>query len=578
MAWSRRTATFSHVIQRIASRSSLRWTALAGVCFIAVYFLTLTAFTGDAQVYVHDILAARASGNLSGLFEFGHVLWRPLGYVIFRALQWADPGADPRILANIALLIPSFAGGLICALLFFQVAMIVSASRWVAFVTSLALICTNSFLNYADSGSAYVAALALFTFSVWLLMREPVPASMFRIAAAGCALAGSILLWFPFITVAPGVLVIVLLWGHGEFPELRPRMIRGIQLTAITAALTLAVYCVAFRLNGHTSLSEVGPWIRDSAHGWHQTANAVRFVFGLPRSFLDLGNDGILFKRYLWHDPYARVSTSELIRGSLLKLAAFYAVLAYVTWRLAADRNGRLVLAIVAAALLPLLFFAIVLFEPGSPERYLPLFPFVAMAIAYTLSRPGLRAAQVVLAALLIIAASGLVWTRSVWEQGRHDNLLAGQIRGLKPLVNDHSIVWVMMPIDPVITYASVRPLNAANLDTPLQIHYLVETGMANARQWQRKFAHLSLRAWEQSGTVLVSNQVFAARPERPWNWTEGDVPGVRWIDFPAFFSRLQRGRATSNGEGFSEIAGTEENRRVLDEIAAGGAPVAGRR
>jgi len=388
------------------SKYSLRWTALVGASFLAIYWLTLTAFVGDTQVYVHNILGAYAAANLSPLFEFGHVLLRPLGYVFFRALQWADPAADARVLVNLALMIPNFIAGLVCALLFFRIAMIVSGSGWVAYITSLALICTNSFLNYDESGSSYVAALALFTISVWLLIREPGPSGMFQVALAGCALAGSILLWFPFVTVAPGVLAVALFWRSGAVlpgrDEFRPRVIRGVQLTLITGAVTLAAYYLAFGAGGHATLSEVGPWIRDSAHGWHQTANAVRFVFGFPRGFVDLGNDGILFKRYLWHDPYAHVSMSELIRASLLKIALFYSVLGYMIFRLAESRSGRLILIIVAAAFLPLLFFAVVLFEPGSPERYLPLFPFVAMAIAFVLSRPGMRGAQLVFGASLL--------------------------------------------------------------------------------------------------------------------------------------------------------------------------------
>jgi hypothetical protein len=550
----------------------LRWTAVTALSFLAVYWLTLTEFVGDTQVYVHDILTAHATGKLSPLFEFGHVLWRPLGYVLFRALRWADPSADPRVLVNLALLIPNFIAGLVCAILFFRIAIIVSGSRWFAYVTSLALVCANSFLNYTDSGSSYVAGLALFTASVWLLIREPASPGMLSVAAAACALAGSILLWFPFVTVAPGVLAVVLFWGSGGRNEVLRRMRRGVQLTVITGAVTLACYWLAFRAGGHSSLSELGPWIRDSAHGWHQTANAVRFVFGFPRGFVDLGNDGILFKRYLWHDPYAHVSMSELIRASLLKMSLFYLALAYIIFRLAEERSGRLILIIVAAALLPLLFFAVVLFEPGSPERYLPLFPFAAMAIAFVLSRPGKRAAQVAFGAFLIVSASAMVWSHSVWQQGRRDRQIVEQLQALKVVAKDKSVVWVVLPVDPMMEYAIIRPLDPVNLNRSAQFEYLVESGMEYAGRWREKFSKLTLQAWEQGGTVFVSNQVFASRPERDWNWTEGDIPGVRWTDFPAFFSRLQSEGASSGADGFTEIARTDENRRVMEEISAASA------
>jgi len=129
----------------------------------------------------------------------------------------------------------------------------------------------------------------------------------------------------------------------------------------------------------------------------------------------------------------------------------------------------------------------------------------------------------------------------------------------------------VLLPSDPLLGYASGRPLDPVNLSRSAQLQYLVETGTEYAGGWRQKFSKLSLRAWDQGGAVLVTNHVLAPRPERDWNWTEGDIPEVRWADFPAFFSRLELSR-TPDRDGFSEVARTGENRRAMEDVAVGAA------
>jgi len=94
-----------------------------------------------------------------------------------------------------------------------------------------------------------------------------------------------------------------------------------------------------------------------------------RTIFGFAHSFIDLGKDGVLFKRFLLHDPYNPVSLRQLVRLSLWKLALFYAVVLAIATRLA--RSGRSnVLAICALSAGPVLVFAVFWFG-GDIERYL---------------------------------------------------------------------------------------------------------------------------------------------------------------------------------------------------------------
>jgi hypothetical protein len=85
------------------------------------------------------------------------------------------------------------------------------------------------------------------------------------------------------------------------------------------------------------------------------------------------------------HDPYGQVSLSSLIRTVGWKLVAFYFFAAALAWVLinSAERWALLLLAVTG---IPLFGFVVFLFESGSPERYLPLFPFVCIGPALALS------------------------------------------------------------------------------------------------------------------------------------------------------------------------------------------------
>ena len=60
-------------------------------------------------------------------------------------------------------------------------------------------------------------------------------------------------------------------------------------------------------------------------------------IFGFARSFINMGDDGILFKRFLLHDPYNPVSLFDLLRLSLFKYLLFYAFLVWSFKRLVSN-------------------------------------------------------------------------------------------------------------------------------------------------------------------------------------------------------------------------------------------------
>jgi hypothetical protein len=533
---------------------------------ILLYAATRPLYVGDAPDYEADILSAAGSGNTAGLWEAGHVLWRPLGLLLYRGVSAVSPHADANLLAWLALTIPNLVAGVAVAALLFEIALAASGSLLVSWLTAFALASANAYLNYAQGGSCYIAGLLPFTLACWLLFRRTDAHPRFgTVAAAGVLLSIAILIWLPFAVAAPGVAAIVLLWGKPEWRRSwKPRLLRVGQLTATVVVSSGLGYVAAISLRGLSTAAEARDWFLASSHGWRQSANLVRFVWGLPRGFLNLGNDGILFKRYLWHDPYAAVLFGELVRTTLAKLVLFYLFFAGVAILLLLGRKSRNTLTILAAAALPLFVFAVLVFEPGSPERYLPLYPFLAAAIASGIAgarRPAIRTFMLGLLGAAILSSA---WSQSVWRTGREDRESAALVASIKPALNRHSLLWIPAMLDPLVRFATTRPLDQLNRPMRLPVRVIVPAGLAEVAAWRRRFARETLAAMDKHGTVWVSTQVMAERPKREWNWTEGDIPGVKWRDLPEFFRGFEYSPNDNGGCPFLLLRDTARNRDKL--------------
>ena len=148
-------------------------------------------------------------------------------------------------------------------------------------------------------------------------------------------------------------------------------------------------------------------WVGEASHGI-QIAGVARAVFGFARSFINMGEDGVLFKRYLLHDPFSPVSVAALLRVALAKLVFFYALLASVVVTLLMAKRWR-PLGLLAMASAPVLLFA-VRWQGGDMERYLPLYPFLFLAIALCLSERAQRFQRLLSVAFIATMALANIW------------------------------------------------------------------------------------------------------------------------------------------------------------------------
>ena len=164
---------------------------------------------------------------------------------------------------------------------------------------------------------------------------------------------------------------------------------RRLRLAGLTAACFILVlssaYALAIYRLGIQDLAGLRSWITESSHEIVNIKGWSRVAFGIPRSFLSMGKDGILFKRFLLKDPYNPVTVSDLLRLSLGKIAFLYLVIAATFVGLLRGNAERRLLVVAILGGLPLLAFAVG-WQGGDVEHYMPVYPLIFAAWALVLS------------------------------------------------------------------------------------------------------------------------------------------------------------------------------------------------
>jgi hypothetical protein len=387
---------------------------------------------------------------------------------------------------------------------------------------------------------------------------------------AGALLALAVLFWLPYVFVLPAAMAAPLLLNEPDRERFR---FMGITV-AVCAVVGLVAYASATMAVGVRSPVDLKAWILAAGHGQIQPGGLrvpARLAFSIPRSFVNMGHDGMLLKRYLVHDPYAPVTAADLLRLSLWKVLLFYAAAVVVVQLLRSERGHKL-LALLVLAVVPIVLFSIFVFEAGSIERYLPLYPFFFIALGYAwANRQGAfygRATLGVFLIAVIVVNFAAMW-RGTLEQQRADAVI--RIRELVPLLDSRTLVLAVNEQDSLAVYCHDFPLDQINLKQELQYYDLLEINAARLATWRQDFAKRVLWTWRQGGTVWVPLRVLRDRPNPEWNWVEGDDPRVHWSDLPGFFSRLTLGTQVGGSDGFVSLPDDPVNRDLLTPLAMRG-------
>src|SRR5579864_1741041 len=363
----------------LKKRSEYRFTAIWVAAYVLVTWITGAFFMADTVDYVASVLRHEQGVNFV-FWDFRHLFWRPFGWVLFHysklLLNYASPAAARAGVTHIFIALNLIAG-LVSLLLLRQILRRFSDRGWAINFALVAFLFAQGFMNYLHSGSSYVFALGLLITGMYFLCATPAKLSLVRISAGALALALSVCFWFPYFFVLLGAL---------SGPMFVSRQGWRASLKAALLCLFFGVFFyggVIFHLHLHNA-ADLRTWIATGAADVAGVRGPKRTIFGLARSFVNMGQDGVLYKRFLLHDPYNQVSLLQLVRLSIFKLAIFYLLLLGIGWGLWRSQTERRILLFCLLGAVPVVTFGLYWYG-GDVERYLPLYPFFFIGLACAL-------------------------------------------------------------------------------------------------------------------------------------------------------------------------------------------------
>jgi len=546
------------------------------IAYLLLFLLTAPRYTGDTRWYSIDVSEyphGVAGGIGSRLWEFGHLVWRPLCHEIYTLIQpllASSFGWSPFLCARMIFVAMSLLSGWLAVCFLQAIAWEVTASYGIALAVSSFFLFCNA-LNTAAWGAPYTASLALAAIGVWTALRHSRQPAPWTPWVAGLTLGLAGVFWFPFVVIIPAALLTPIVWT-GQWrsvPHWRWALYTGL----IASVAALGCYGIAIFSLGIHSWPELQAWVLGSGHGMVQNRNWVRLLIGLPRCFFYLGEDTVQFKRFALHDPYAPVTIWDLVRSSLWKVGFFYAAAACLTFVLSRTAEGRRRLLLLAFSLGPVIAFAL-FFEAGSVERYLGLFPFLCPLLAWALySRMGSMPERAVLWLLPVLAA--LITLTAYWRPVVEQNALRGIDRGteLRRQLSSKDLLWFAPGYDPLAWVIDIVPLHPFSQAGELSWQIVIPLVSDAAPRWREDFAAATQAYWDKGAAVWLSKRVLSERPNPEWRWVEGDDPRVSWKDVPPYFRRWRFDGETSGPDGFLRLANHPDNHALVREIAAKPAP-----
>lgn len=566
------TGSRAHALRdRSAGAPRTFWPLAPILVFLVAIAVTQPPFIGDGLYYCDDVVGVlQHSAPAASLWEAGHILWRPLAYVfspLFLALIPDRVAWTPSLKIGYGLMLFSLASGLFAAILIYDLSRRLMMSARAAFIPLLLFVWGDGVLAYTQAATAYLPGFAILTMGIWwqICGRRTSRGSL-----VGPALLYGIagLFWLPYVLAIPAACACDLVQLPGEPPQ-RLSWGRFFLSGFIAGGLVLGGVGLAAALADVHSVAQGSTWLIAAGHGMHQTRQAVRAITGASRLFLDLGADGVYFKRFLFHDPYHPVTAAALIVHNILRPAFFYCFLGasvFLAWR---NRNGQRLLILLGLAGLPTLAAAILIFEPSSPERFFPVLPFLLLTVgAGWISRGrGSQPAKIMIClfALLLPAMNAPTFFEAFSGQHRK---AAKQVMEFRAKASPNDNLVALMLSEPIVELPTQRPFDPLNRPSPVNSIWALRLMENDAEKWPAVVARYVLESWDRGKAAWVEKAALADTPVDRLLWVEGDNPQVHWRDVPPFFRSLEFDSDSGSPDGFLRVAHTEKNIANLRQVA----------
>lgn len=554
------------------------WLAATLAAYILLLLLTRPSDYVDSLNYaknVADQYHQHLVGTNNPFFDFGHVLWKPLVYLVWRPLRGLlltkFHGDDILAAASVEIAL-NITGGLLGAVFLFLLIARTTRSSISAGIATIGYLTANGVLFYAQNGMSYVPGIACQIVAIYLL-QDSLSEGRFtfsRGVISGLFLGLSIVIWFPYVLAAGGIFCYALLSQDAEDGPSVLRRAAGLAgLVAGTAAITMLVYGSVIVMARFTSVDAVMGWISRSRYGKLPDRGLLRMLGGIPRGLLSLGDLDLAIKRMLFEHHSLRLMT--LVQVGVWKTALVYLVLATAAVTLFRSTWGRRLLVALAAIAIPLAIFGAFLFEATPPERYLAAFPLLFLAFGRILADRQSHLFPRLLLGLFFVCmlatnAGGLS------RFGSDSGIEAARAR--VEAVNQR----IVLPQDRVVllTYGdeTYHLIQAEPFDALSRNRYCYYVGLPwgaeHKERWRIDFANSTARTWSGGGHVWLSLRFVAASPDPAWGWVEGDLEGIRWQDVGEFFRKLELINPCGGTDGFAEVARTSRNELLLNAVIEG--------
>lgn len=549
--------------------------------YASMLLITRPLSFGDTIFYVQTILASGAHPDANGvrsLFDFGHLLWRPLGWAVFEFLKTISVlglGGGERILIAKILICISVVSGAIATALLHMISRDLGLRPSASFVLCATFIFSNAVIYAAQTGLSYMLGLAFLMAALWFTMRRT-PMDTKSIDRGlwwgGIFVALSAASWFPFILVAPAIaLAAAVPWDNPElFSISRLSLIRAGKLTCASGAAAIIIFGAAARVLHINSVGGIKAWVSESSHGWRQSSNLLRLGMGIPRCCVALKDDaGIIWKRFFFHDPYAPVRLHEFLQGSLMLMVIFYSALLLLLYTLSRSTRGKVLLFLLTSAALPVVYFSVFMFEPGSIERFLPLFPFYFVALGHQLDCAWPNRKQRILGFIypVVLIVFSLA-TYNDWSVERHWEPAQSRLEALSRQLPSESTVALLANWDDLFLFAKDNLLHDT-FSQSLNLWIVLQPAHERIFTWRQRFAARVLEAWQEQTEMWLSERLLAKAPLPEWGWVEGDDRAIRWVEVPEFCRQFQYDKKIGEADGFVRLARTESNQILLERVVA---------
>ena len=222
---------------------------LGHIGFIVIVYILVTWFTnpwtqGDTVDYADSVFAYHTGYHLK-FWEFGHLLWRPFGWVLFRVFNPLTSlifGADDRAKITFTLMASNWIASLACLLLLRSLTERVCNRPFLVDLAAIGLLFSSSFLDYGQTGSAYSPGLALILTGGWLLVKyNEKPTSKLLPVLAAFAFAGGITFWIPMVLIVPACAALPILIGTWNRNTVRTVIVTLVLMSGFVAVAYVAV-------------------------------------------------------------------------------------------------------------------------------------------------------------------------------------------------------------------------------------------------------------------------------------------------------------------------------------------------